>query len=311
MALCLLSLLFFASQDTVTKLLAADYAVAQFIMVRYWVFVAFALLFAIFRCGLRQALGSARPLLQFCRCLLGVLEVAVFALGLRFLGLAEMHAIFTIFPLITTVLAGMILSETIGWRRRLAVVVGFAGALIVIRPGMGVFSLAALIPVAAAFMFAGYNVITRMMSRSDRLETSLLYLAIVGAVVMTPFGIAEWRRPDAQAWQLMGWLSVSGVLGHLLLIKSLELAPAAVLQPLNYMLLVWATIFGFLVFGDFPDTLTILGAGLIVAGGLFTFAREQTKRAENPPATPPAQPVTVTAATAPLYEIAGEEDVRG
>ncbi len=278
MLVCLTALLLFACQDAFTKVLARDYPVSQFLLVRFWAFAAFATVFAAMRGGLVSALRSRRPMLQLVRCAVAVLEIGMFAYALRFLGLAEIHAIVATFPLIATALAGPVLGETIGWRRRLAVLFGFAGALIIIRPGAGVFHGAAFIALAAAAMFAAYNLMTRLVSRTDRFETSLLYLAWVGAVGTTPFGLAGWREPDAQAWVLMGLLAGSGIVGHLLFIKALELTPASLLQPLNYSLLVWATIIGFVVFGELPDAWTATGAAVIAGSGLYAMFRERARK---------------------------------
>lgn len=278
MLLCLAALLLFACQDAFTKVLARDYAVAQFLLVRFWAFAAFATVFAALRCGVGTAARSARPLLQLARCTIVVIEIGMFAYTLRYLGLAEVHAISATFPLIATLLAGPVLGEAVGWRRRVAVAVGFAGALIIIRPGAGVFHVAALVALAASVMFAVYNVLTRLVSRSDRFETSLLYLAWVGAIGTTPFGLAEWRSPDAHAWLLMVLLAVCGIIGHLLFIKALELTPASLLQPLNYSMLVWATLIGFAVFGELPDMWTVIGALVVVGSGLYAMFRERVRK---------------------------------
>ena len=152
------------------------------------------------------------------------------------------------------------------------------GALIIIRPGAGVMHPAALIALLAAAMFAAYNLMTRLASRSDRFETSLLYLAWVGAIGVTPFGLAVWRAPDPAAWTMMALLAASGIVGHLLFIKALELTPASLLQPLNYSLLVWATLIGFVVFDELPDTWTLAGACVIVASGLYAMFRERVRK---------------------------------
>ena len=281
MLVCLAALALFAGQDAFTKILARDYAVPQFLLVRFWAFAVFATVFAALRCGLRPALRSARPVLQLVRCTVLVVEIGLFAFALRYLGLAEIHALSATFPLIATALAGPVLGEPVGWRRRAAVAVGFAGALIIIRPGAGVMHGAALVALAAAAMFASYNIMTRLVSRSDRFETSLLYLAWVGAIGTTPFGLAAWRPPDAAAWAMMGMLAASGIAGHLLFIKALELTPASLLQPLNYSLLVWATLIGFLVFGELPDAWTVTGAAVIVGSGLYAMFRERVRKGED------------------------------
>jgi drug/metabolite transporter (DMT)-like permease len=267
--LCLLAMLVFASQDAITKVLVQELPVAQFIMVRYWVFVVFALIYAHLRGGLNAAVRTRHPWLQLLRSLLSVGEIAIFSLGLRYLGLAESHALFAVFPLLAMALAGFVLGEFIGLRRWLAAAVGFAGTLVILRPGLGLFEPAALIPLSAALAFAVYNLITRLVSREDGFTTNMLYMAVVGCIASTAFGLPVWQAPSPGEWGLMGVLALTGVLAHLLLVKALEYAPAGVLQPFNYSLLVFAILIGLLVFGELPDAWTLVGAALVVAGGFY------------------------------------------
>mgnify|MGYP002631960952 CR=1 FL=1 len=275
--LCLGALFMFSTQDALTKVLIRDYDAAQFVMVRFWVFALFATVLAARRGGLKRAAQASRPFLQIGRCLLLVAEIAVFATGLRYLGLADMHATFATFPLMATAMAPFMLGERVGWRRWSAVCVGFVGAVVIIRPGMGVFQPVVLIPLASALMFALYHILTRLGSQSDSAFTSLLYLGWVGAIAVTPFGILSWKPPTPEAWGYMAALSVTGLLGHWLLILALEHAPASVLQPLNYILLVWATVLGYLLFDQLPDGPTFLGGAIIVSSGLFVMFRERIK----------------------------------
>ncbi|MDT4872367.1 EamA-like transporter family protein [compost metagenome] len=126
-----------------------------------------------------------------------------------------------------------------------------------------------MIPLLAAMTFAAYNLLSRRISRSDSFTTNMLYMAVVGTIASTCFGAPVWLPPSAKDWILLGIYSVAGVVAHLLLIKALEHAPASVLQPFNYTLLVFATLVGLLVFDEFPDVYTIAGALLVLAGGIF------------------------------------------
>jgi len=264
-----MAMLVFASQDGITKFLVKDFSVAQLLMVRYWVFVAAVVGFLAFRGGVSAALRSSLPGLQILRSLLALGEAALFGWGLKYLGLAESHAIFAVFPLLTLALAGLVLGERIGFRHWIAAIVGFAGTLVILRPGLGVFDPAALIPLLAASTFAAYNLLSRRISQSDSFATNMLYMAVVGTIASTCFGIPAWLSPTPGEWALLGVYAVAGMTGHLLLIKALECAPAAVLQPFNYTLLVFATLVGLLAFGELPDALTIAGGALVLAGGLF------------------------------------------
>lgn len=273
--LCLLALFIIACQDGLTKFLIRDYPVAQLVMFRFWMFAGFAAVFTSLRGGLVAAARSRRPVLQIFRSLIFVSEIGLFAFGLHYLGLAEIHALIATFPLIATALAIPILGEHVGWRRWLGVAIGFAGALTIVRPGLGVFQWAALIPLGCAFLFAIYNLTTRLVSFRDSFETSTLYMAVIGCVAATFVGLPQWRMPDAQGWMLLAVFSSMGILGHMLFVKALEHAPASLLQPFNYTLMVWATLIGFAIFGELPDFWTIAGAALIVGGGGYVIWRER------------------------------------
>ncbi|QFH47625.1 MULTISPECIES: DMT family transporter [Acinetobacter calcoaceticus/baumannii complex] len=204
--LCLLSMFIFAMQDGLTKTLVKDLPVVQLVMVRYWFFLLFAVVFVLLKGGLKRAVRTGQPMLQVLRALLGVFEIAVFGLALRYLGLAETHAIYAIFPLLTMLLAALVLRESVSLRQTLAAMVGFAGTLIILQPGMGVFSVASLIPLLSAFMFAVFNVLTRKISQTDSFSTNMLYMGFWGAVASTMMGGGQWVTPTApQATNCLGY----------------------------------------------------------------------------------------------------------
>ena len=271
--ICITALLMFAVQDLLTKILVKDYEVAQLVMIRFWIFAVFSTLIALSCIGWRRALFARRPGLQIGRSALLILEIAIFAMGLAYLGLAEMHASFATSPLIATAIAPFILSEKVGWRRWAAVFVGFIGALIIIRPGLTVFQPNIFFPLTCAFMFALYYILTRLGSRNDHAMTSIFYLGWVGVVLTTPFGFLAWKTPDTEGWFLLMGLGFAGLVGHMLLVFALERTPASTLQPLNYLLLVWATCLGYLAFGELPDFATVTGATVIIMSGLYVMLR--------------------------------------
>ncbi|QBZ90598.1 DMT family transporter [Pseudomonas viciae] len=267
--LCLLSMLIFASQDGITKVLVKDLPIAQLVMVRYWVFLAFAVGYSVYQGSLRTACRSQHPFLQIIRALIGVGEIALFGLGLRYLGLAEMHALYAVFPLMTLALAGAFLGEYVGIRRWIAAAIGFTGTVVILRPGTGVFELAALIPLLSALGFAVFSVLTRRISQDDSFATNMLYMGFFGAIAITLLGLPGWVSPSPKQWVLIGVLSITGVVAQLLLIQALRYATAATLQPFNYTLLVFATLIGLFAFGELPDTWTVAGACMVIAGGLY------------------------------------------
>lgn len=274
--LCVATMLVFATQDGITKHLTTVISVPQILMVRYVFFVAFAV-WLNRRVGFVPALRSKKPVLQLFRSLVLVTEIGIFAMAVRFLPLADTHAIIASAPLIVTVLSIPMLGESVGIRRWAAVAVGFAGVLIILRPGITVFQPAAGLALLAAAMYAVYIVLTRKVSAFDRSGTTVLYTALAGAAVMVIIGPFYWTPPDAATWGFLLAICCTGAGGHFLFIKALEAAPASVLQPFNYTVLVWASIIGYLFFDHLPDGYTMLGAGIIVASGLYTIYRERRR----------------------------------
>ncbi|MBT3535804.1 MAG: DMT family transporter [Rhodospirillaceae bacterium] len=264
-----------AGMDGISKTLAADYAVPQILSVRFLIFCLFALAIARPR-SLRAAFRSKHPYLQIARSLIITIEVGVFILAFRYLPLADTHAIAGIAPLLVTALAVPFLGEKVGMRRWTAIGIGFLGLLIIVRPGIGVFNPAALIALAGAVLWSVYQILVRKVSDDDA-ATSLLYMAVIGAVVMTALAPFFWKPPDTTGWLLLLSLGVVGSLGHYILILAFRAAPASTLQPFHYIVLLWATAIGYWVFGDLPDAWTILGAAIIAGSGLYAFYRERQR----------------------------------
>jgi len=183
----------FAMQDGLSRHLAEEYNVLMVVMIRYWFFAAFVVAVAIRKAGgLRAAAATSVPVLQAIRGLLLAAEVCVMVVGFVLLGLVEVHAVFICYPLLVAALSGPVLGERVGWRRWVAIAIGFVGVLIVLQPGVRVFSPAALVPLFAAFMFALYGLLTRYVARTDSAATSFFWTGTVGAVAMTLIGIWFW-----------------------------------------------------------------------------------------------------------------------
>jgi len=264
----------FASMDAMSKILAQDHAILQILWFRYMVFTVFALAIARRR-GVGRTLVSQRPWLQAFRALLLVAENAVFVLAFRYLPLADVHALGASAPLMVVALSVVLLGETVGIRRWSAVLVGFVGVLIIIRPGHQEIEWPLLIPLVGALMWALYQILVRLCSRTDGSDTTLLWSALVGLAATSVTGPFVWVPPDREAWVLLVVLAVAGSIAHYALIKGLQLAEASAVQPYTYTLLVFAAFWGLAVFGDIPDAWTILGATIIVGSGLYTWYRER------------------------------------
>ncbi len=270
----------FAVQDGISRHLAAEYNVMMVVMIRYWFFAAFVMTVAGRKAGgLRAAARSAFPWLQAFRGVLLAVEINVMVLAFVFLGLVESHAVFAAYPLLVAALSGPVLGERVGWRRWVAIAVGFVGVIIILQPSGGVFSPYAAIPLLAALMFALYALLTRYVARGDSSATSFFYTGVAGVFVATAIGMWFWVPMTGPDWGWMGLLCLTGALGHYLMIRCYEVAEASAVQPFAYLQLVFASALGLLVFGESIRWNVGLGAAMIVAAGLFTLWR--ARKAEN------------------------------
>lgn len=268
----------FSVQDGLSRQLGSHYPPIFIVMLRFWFFALFVLvLVARQPGGLGRAMRSHHPWIQTGRGVLLVAEVVIMVEAFVRLGLVETHAIFTASPLLVAALSGPILGEKVGWRRWTAILIGFLGILIVLRPGQGVFTPAAILPLIAALMFAVYGLATRYVSRRDSSLVSFFWTGITGAVAITLVGIWQWVWLAPLDWFWMVCLCLTAVAGHYLLIRAYELAEASALQPFAYTQLVWASIIGVIFFGDVVKPNVVLGAAVVVGAGLFTLWRERQK----------------------------------
>ncbi len=272
--LTVVSMLLFALMDGVSKHLIGTYSFVQIMWLRNLLFVAFGVVVA-WRSGFAATVRTGHPWRQLVRSAVLIVETMTFLAAFKFLALADAHAIAAVAPLIGTVLAMLVLGEVVGPRRLAAVAVGFVGVVIIIRPGAGVFDLAALIPLFAALLFAVYQVMTRALARDDGPATMLLYTGVVGAVALTVAVPFSWHAPTAIDWLLLALVAVLGTAAHWLLILALAKAEASVIQPFTYALVVWAVIVGFVGFGDFPDAWTLVGGAVVIASGVYVIVRER------------------------------------
>lgn len=273
----IIGMLFFGSMDAVSKHLTSSLPVIEILWVRYLFFALFGFLLAVHYSGLR-GLRTSIPFLQIARGLALVFEIVLFTYAFRYLPLADAHVMAASVPLIVLALAVPILKERVGHRRWFAVVLGFLGVLIILRPGFGNWQPILFLPLLGAFGFAVYLVLTRMAAKFDTIGTSAFYTGLVGLSVLTIFLPLEWKTPTIEEW---GWLllaSVLGLCGHISVIKALSIAEASVLQPFFYVVLVWATFLGFIIFDDIPDFITIIGACIIVGSGLYAWYRERVNQ---------------------------------
>lgn len=264
----------FAVQDGFSRHLAGEYNVYMIIMIRYWFFAAFVITVASRKAGgFWNAARSNVPLWQATRGVLLVLEILVAVSAFVILGLVEAHAVFAMYPLLIAALSGPILGEKVGWRRWVAIGIGFVGVLVILQPGSGVFRVEALISLLAAFMFALYGLITRYVGRHDISAVSFFWTGVMGALVSTAIGIWFWEPMTGTDWIFMGLLCITSALSHYLLIRAYEVAEASAIQPFAYLQLVFASAIGITFFNEVLRPNVAIGAVIVVMAGLFTLWR--------------------------------------
>ncbi len=283
------STVIFSVQDGLSRYLGGEYNVMMVVMIRYWFFALFVIAISSRRKGgLRQVAKTTRPVLQILRGLLLVGDVCVMVLAFVLLGLAETHAIFASYPLMVAALSFAILGERVGWRRWLAILLGFTGVLIILRPGAGVFSATSTLPLLAAAMFAFYTLLTRLVAREDSAETSFFWTGVAGAVAISFIGPFFWQNLQGTDWLLMLLLCLTGAIGHYILIKAYEAAAPTVIQPFSFLQLVFVSIIGFTIFDEAFEIWIAVGAALVILSSLFTLWRERETARSRPPVSDPA-----------------------
>jgi drug/metabolite transporter (DMT)-like permease len=273
-----LTSLVFSIQDGISRHLGGEYNVYMVVMIRFWFFAVFVMFLASRQPGgLRAAIATRQPLVQIIRGILLIAEVCVMVFAFINLGLVETHAVFSCYPLMVAALSGPVLGEKVGWRRWTAIGIGFVGILIVLKPGMTVFSPYALFPLISALMFGFYGLLTRFVARKDSANVSFFWTGVVGAIAITPFGLTHWQPMTAPDWGWMLALCVTSVTAHFLMIKAYAVAEAGAIQPFAYLQLVFIAILGVTVFGETLHTNVAIGAMVVVGAGVFTLIRTRQK----------------------------------
>lgn len=264
----------FAATDAIAKILTSELHPFQIVWFRQLGLFAGVIMMLGFR-GL-HILRTPHPVLQITRGATAVCSASLFIFALAYVPLADATAVTFIAPFVVTILGALLLKEPVGIRRWGAVLVGFVGMLIVIRPGMGVFHPAIFFVVAAAFMFSARQLLSRLVSGDDSVATTVSYTSLTATFLITiplPF---VWITPDsAQIILLAIAMSGCAALGESLIIRALDIAQAVVVAPIHYSLILWSTFYGWLIFADLPDLWTTVGCGIIVASGLYTLNRER------------------------------------
>ncbi len=270
--LMLLSLLIFTLMDALAKSLVSRYPTLQVVWARYTGQTVIVILILIRNLG--PYLRAKYPGLQLVRSVLQFAVALLFFTSLNYIGLAETTAIADLNPVLITLGAALFLGEKIGPRRAIGILAAMIGAMIIIRPGSSVFSVAALLPLGCALCFAGYALVTRAVGAAESVWTSLLYTAMFGTLVTTAALPWVWQTPD---WpDVPGFIVIGlmGAAGQLCMIRAFTLVEASVVAPFSYAGLIFAMLWGWLFFAELPDGWSMLGALVIVGAGLYVWHRE-------------------------------------
>lgn len=276
----LLGILMFSLNDVMGKWLVATYTVGQVLLLRSAAALLLILPF-VFAQGVRRTLKPEKPGLQFLRVLFGSGEVAFFYLAVSYLPLADTMTIWLAAPIWVVILAALLLGERVDTGRWLAVAMGFVGVAIALSPTGASLSMPALIALAGSVLFAGMMIAGRQLRGTP--DVTLVAWQTLGALLMgvalLPFG---WVTPSLTDTALIGLLGIVAMVAHLCVTRSLKLAEASVVVPYQYTLIVWALVFGWLVFGDWPTPAMLAGSALIVAAGLALLVLERRAAPAKP-----------------------------
>ena len=266
----------FASMDATAKYLMKEIGPAQTIWARYTVQAVIVTVLILPKINVYGRTNY--PKLQFLRSVALMMATTLFFFAFSRLGLAEASAIFNISPVLITLGAFLFLREQIGPRRLIGIIVSLLGALIIIRPGTGVFSIYALLPLGAAIFYSAYSLATRFVGTDESPWTSLFYSAIFGAICYSIYIAFYWNPMSNNAILLTIIIGLFGTAGHICLIRALTLGEASLVAPFIYTNLLFTTTWGLVLFGNLPDFWTIVGALIIVAAGIYVWARDRAVR---------------------------------
>src|SRR5262252_5237539 len=265
----------FSLNDALGKWLLLDYSVGELLLIRS-VAALVCLVPFLPNTGVAAFITAPRPALQIARILLSALEVAMFFWAVSYLPLADAVTFYLAGPIYVTAMSVILLGEIVGWRRWSAVAVGFVGVVLALRPSAASFTLPALIALGGSIFFAVLMVTTRMLRKTPDivLISGQIVATLLFGAVFAPMG---WVMPSLGDFMLLSLFGVVSIVALACVNRSLKLAPASVVEPYQYTMIVWAIILGYVVFGDVPDLFTLAGAAIIIAAGLYIFWREQAQ----------------------------------
>ncbi len=268
--LILLTYLSFGILDTIQKTAVQYHSVFVLLFVKY----TFCLIFSFFiakKNNVKNYYLSNNYKIQITRCVLSVCEACFFVLSFRYLALADAHTIGSLSPVLVVFFSYLILREKINLATWVAIGISFFGVILIMRPGLTIFNPYLVIPLLAAFFYSLFQIATRLNAQYDDNETMLFYNGLIGVIITSILSIFFWQPLHSFSFIFFIFLGFFFCAGLFLQIKALSITPASVLAPYNYTIIVWAILFGFVIYKEIPDIFTIIGAIIIVASGVFIF----------------------------------------
>ncbi len=272
----LLGWMFLPIMDGFAKFLSDDLPILQITWARYFFTVVFTLPIMIFFFK-KQLVWSDKPKLQILRGLILLSANICFFYAISIISLAKALTLAFVAPLIVTAFSPLMLGEKVGFRRWTAVVIGFIGSLVVIRPGFVELNFASFAALGTGILYGFYLIITRKLSTSDNPLLTLLLTGMVGAILVSAVIPFYWVKPTLNQWSLMAGIGVFACIGHLFLILSLKYADASKLAPLGYTEIIPNVLIGYYFFSELPDNWTYVGLLIIILSGLYISRREYMK----------------------------------
>jgi len=269
----------FSTMDGVSRYLAENNNVFTLVTMRYWfIAIVMAIICLFVKDSFQKILYTKQPFTQFSRGLILSLNNCLVVYTFTLLGLVETHAIIACYPLIVAGLSVPFLGEKFGWRRWTAIFIGFVGVIIILRPTTNVISEGAIYALVGAIMFAVYLILTRYVSRIDKAITSFFWAGIGGSVTMTIISFFIWENILKEDFLWLLIMCVLSASSHFMMVKTLQVAEASVIQPFSYLQLVFGSIIGVTIFSESIDLMIVVGVTIVIGAGLFTAWREYIKK---------------------------------
>ncbi len=265
----------FSSMDGVSRYLAEKNSILSLVSFRYWFVSALIVISCLFiKNSFKRIIYTQQPFIQFGRGLILAINNCIVIYSFTLIGLIETHAVIACYPLIVAGLSVPFLGEKIGWRRWSAIGLGFIGVIIIIRPSLEIFSGGSFFALIGAILFAIYLILTRYVSKKDNTITSFFWMGLGGTVTMSMVSIFTWEGILKEYWTWLLLMCIISASSHFLMVKTLQVAQASVIQPFSYLQLVFTSFIGVIIFSEKIDKMIIIGAAIVIIAGLFTFWRE-------------------------------------